>query len=240
MGDEDHGDQGNQHEQGRGQEYGSIAPALAPEPRAQIPDGDADAGAYGLRQSAADAEDSDAAAQLFPGQAVAGDGQVQRAHEGELQAVKDPGQDEEGHAARRGIGQVGDDPRDIGGDHELLPVQQGDDRPGDGPGGEGHAEIEAGDGPHKHRPRSQEARIGGDQGVGRMLGEAEQQICKERTGEAPVPDAAFFGFRHARASLRLKATPHNSGAQIAQSEFSSDWLKIAGNTSCIGQDFRAI
>ena len=38
----------------------------------------------------------------------------------------------------------------------------------------------------------------------------------------------------------VKATPHNSGAQIAQSEFSSDCLKIAGNTSCIGQDFRAI
>ena len=38
----------------------------------------------------------------------------------------------------------------------------------------------------------------------------------------------------------VKAKAHNSGAQIAQSEFSSDCLKIAGNTSCIGQDFRAI
>ena len=43
-------------------------------------------------------------------------------------------------------------------------------------------------------------------------------------------------------------TPHDSkyrqyrvssGAQIAQSEFPSYCLKIAGNTSCIGQDFRA-
>ena len=38
----------------------------------------------------------------------------------------------------------------------------------------------------------------------------------------------------------FKATPHNSGAQIAQSEFSSDWPKTAGNTLCITEDFWAI
>jgi len=39
---------------------------------------------------------------------------------------------------------------------------------------------------------------------------------------------------------QLMATPHNSGAQIAPPEFSSDWLKTAGNTLCITEDFRAI
>ena len=38
----------------------------------------------------------------------------------------------------------------------------------------------------------------------------------------------------------VKATPHNSGAQIAQSGFSSDCLKIRGNTLCIAKNFWAI
>jgi hypothetical protein len=37
-----------------------------------------------------------------------------------------------------------------------------------------------------------------------------------------------------------KAKPHNSGAQIAQSELPSDWPKTAGNTLCIVEDFWAI
>jgi len=47
----------------------------------------------------------------------------------------------------------------------------------------------------------------------------------------------FSSFRRAALTgrvLSLKAIPHNTGAQIAQSEFSPDCLKIPGNTSCIG------
>jgi hypothetical protein len=43
-----------------------------------------------------------------------------------------------------------------------------------------------------------------------------------------------------RGGIYTRAAPHNPGAQIAQSEFSSDWPKTAGNTLCITEDFGAI
>ena len=38
-------------------------------------------------------------------------------------------------------------------------------------------------------------------------------------------------------SGRIKATPHNSGVRIAQTDFSTNETKSAGNTLCVAEHF---